>query len=168
MMVNVLKAREDLCYQLGLLSTELREIFESAPAIVQSVDPSAAAELCPGKRKPIEGDCPICMMEFEPDVEELVWCRAACGQNMHKECFDRWKLSKPGNETKCVYCRQPWQEVPDTSVDVKQMAETGDKNSEGYVNVGGAFGLSRERDMSSYHPFWVRQQRNNGRFYEEE
>ena len=35
-MVNVLKARDDLGYQLALLSTELTEIFTNAPTTLQS------------------------------------------------------------------------------------------------------------------------------------
>jgi hypothetical protein len=46
-------------------------------------------------------------MEFE---EELVWCKAACGQNFHKECFEQWKRSKHGGRVTCVYCRSEWQE----------------------------------------------------------
>jgi hypothetical protein len=52
---------------------------------------------------------------------------------------------------------------------VKQEAKTGEKNAEGYVNVGGAFGLSGKRDMSSYHPFWVRNQERKNRInYQED
>jgi hypothetical protein len=31
-------------------------------------------------------------------------------------------------------------------------------NEEGYVNVADELGLSGERDYSTYHPYWVRQQ----------
>ena len=42
--------------------------------------------------------------------EEFVWCKAACGQNFHKECFEQWKRSKHGGRVTCVYCRSEWQE----------------------------------------------------------
>lgn len=45
-------------------------------------------------------------MEFEDD-EEIVWCRAACGNNVHKACFDQWARTKMGHVT-CPFCRTPW------------------------------------------------------------
>lgn len=56
-----------------------------------------------GKRKAIEGDCPICFMEFEPANEEIVWCRAACGNNIHKICFDQWAATQRAQGVRCVY-----------------------------------------------------------------
>jgi len=62
-MVNVLKAREDLAYQLALLTSELREIFANCPVTPQTKDGSSTDT--GGSRKPVEGDCPVCVMEFE-------------------------------------------------------------------------------------------------------
>jgi hypothetical protein len=45
----------------------------------------------------------------EPD-EDLVWCKAACGQNFHKQCFEQWRASKKGYHITCVYCRTLWQD----------------------------------------------------------
>jgi len=44
------------------------------------------------------------------DGEELVWCKAACGQNFHKACFEQWRASKKGGPVTCVYCRTEWQD----------------------------------------------------------
>jgi len=105
-MANVLKAREDLAYQLALLSTELTEIFNNAPVTPQSSDTgSATSSDTGGSRKPIEGDCPVCVMEFEAG-EDVTWCKAACGNNIHQHCFEQWAKSKPG-AVKCVF-------LPDT------------------------------------------------------
>ena len=86
-LARVLRARFDLVYQLALLSEELKEIFENAPSPV-------GEDVCNGrgKRKPVEGDCPICFSKMEegPNTEPVVWCRAACGQNIHKGCFETW------------------------------------------------------------------------------
>lgn len=76
---SVLRAPDAHVYQLALLSTELRDIFANAPA--------PADESSPGKdknRKSVEGDCPICFEEMQAgDAKEpLVWCKAACGQNI--------------------------------------------------------------------------------------
>jgi len=99
-MVKVLKAREDLAYQLALLSTELAEIFANAPANPQSPDKKAASLTTDtgGSRKPIDSDCPVCAMEFDTSdkCEDIIWCKAACGQNIHRSCFEQWARSKPG------------------------------------------------------------------------
>lgn len=98
---NVLKAPEHLQYQLAFLSSELREIFAHAPAPVEAAD--KGNEEVAGKRKEIAGDCPICFMEFEPEREEIVWCKAACGNNIHKDCFEQWAKSQGVAKVKCVY-----------------------------------------------------------------
>ncbi|KAF4628803.1 hypothetical protein G7Y89_g9350 [Cudoniella acicularis] len=126
-LVIILKAPANLCYQLAFLSTELELIFTNAPV-------TRAPELghqhddddtiYNGKRKPIEGECPICVFDMEPG-EEIVWCKAACGQNFHKECFDQWKRSKNGGHVTCVYCRSEWQEDvpnPGSLANLKNMA----------------------------------------------
>ncbi|OBT74884.1 hypothetical protein VF21_06749 [Pseudogymnoascus sp. 05NY08] len=147
-LVNVLKAPEHLQYQQALLSTELKEIFEHAPVTPQSSNGSEDTSH-PGKRKPIEGDCPVCVIEFKPS-DEILWCKAACGNNIHKTCFDQWAKSKPG-PVKCVYCRTVWKEDDDAT---KKIGKHGAKNKEGYVNVARQLGLSGVRDHSSYHQPW--------------
>lgn len=94
-------------------------------------------------------------MEFEAG-EDILWCKGACGNNIHRTCFEQWAKSKPG-AAKCVYCRTPWKGDEDS---IKRIAKggVGAVGHEGYVNVGGELGLSSERDMSSYHPYWVRRQ----------
>ena len=49
-MVNVLKAREDLAYQLALLSTELVEIFANAPVTPQLSDGAPSSSTDTGVR----------------------------------------------------------------------------------------------------------------------
>ncbi|KAI4129207.1 MAG: hypothetical protein LQ338_002366 [Usnochroma carphineum] len=97
---NVLKAPEHLQYQLSFLSSELREIFAQAPTPVEK---ASGKEEVDGKRKEIAGDCPICFMEFEPEKEEIVWCKAACGNNIHKHCFEQWAKSQGMTKVTCVY-----------------------------------------------------------------
>ncbi|KAH7407709.1 putative RING finger domain protein [Cadophora sp. MPI-SDFR-AT-0126] len=160
-MVNVLKAREDLAYQLALLSKELVEIFANAPMTPQSSDgPPSTATDTGGSRKPVEGDCPVCVMEFDESdkSEEILWCKGACGNNIHRHCFEQWARSKPG-PVKCVYCRTPWKGDEDS---IKRISKSGQVNEEGYVNVAGELGLSGQRDMSTYHQYWVRRQFGGG------
>ncbi|KAL8930176.1 MAG: hypothetical protein Q9208_000793 [Pyrenodesmia sp. 3 TL-2023] len=154
---NVLKAPEHLQYQLAFLSSELREIFAHAPAPVEATD--KGNEEVAGKRKEIAGDCPICFMEFEPEKEEIVWCKAACGNNIHKDCFEQWAKSQGVTKVKCVYCRTLWQGDADSIARIKT---EGKMNSEGYVNVASQLGLSRRRDTSTYHQYWLHRQERMG------
>ena len=77
---------------------ELREIFASAPTVSSQPSTDSASN-----RKEVTGDCPICFTEFEPDTEDIVWCKAACGNNIHKGCFEQWAKSQKGKEVRCVY-----------------------------------------------------------------
>lgn len=163
-LVNVLKAPPHLQYQLALLSNELADIFANAPASPQSSDGSKADTSNGGKRKPIEGDCPICVTEFEAG-EEIVWCKAACGNNIHKACFEQWAKSRPGEVT-CVYCRQPWKA---DDKDLKSIARSAKKNKEGYVNVASQLGLSGRRDTSTYYDGYGYSRRGYSRYgYEDD
>lgn len=81
---------------------ELKEIFENAPPIKPAGSGSADTD-DPGNRKPIEGDCPICFMEFDAQNEQIVWCKAACGNNIHKTCFSQWAATSGKRNVQCVY-----------------------------------------------------------------
>ncbi|KAL1591191.1 hypothetical protein WHR41_00387 [Cladosporium halotolerans] len=155
---RVLRAPQHLEYQLAFISSELREIFENAPPLPSETAENAVKD---GNRKPIEGDCPICCVDFEPDNrEEIVYCKASCGNNIHKECFSQWAATKRGQNVTCPFCRAPWQGDEEQ---LKQVAKSGAKNSEGYVNVASQLGLSGRRDYSTYHAHWVRGQVRRGR-----
>ncbi|CAK3794974.1 hypothetical protein AC579_8820 [Lecanosticta acicola] len=152
-MARVLRVPENLEYQLAYLSSELKQIFEKAPPLPSETVVESEKD---GNRKKLEGECPICCVDFEPEnaKEQVVYCKAACGNNIHKECFDQWARTKPGKVT-CPFCRTPWD--ADGS-DVKNVAKSGAVNAEGYVNVAGQLGLSGQRDHSTYNEYWVRRQ----------
>ncbi|KAH7273394.1 hypothetical protein B0J15DRAFT_98794 [Fusarium solani] len=157
-MKKVLNAPFDLVYQLGLLSTELQTIFAAAPPI------SAPSGGKSDKRKPIEGDCPICYCELEADNPgSIVWCKAACGQNIHQECFQMWARTKgaSGNVT-CPMCRSTWKDDEGSVANVRK--DKGDIE-EGYINVADQLGISRVRDESSYSRWHTYHQRRRGFFY---
>ncbi|MCJ1260022.1 hypothetical protein MMC24_007862, partial [Lignoscripta atroalba] len=142
---NVLKAPRHLQYQLAFVSAELREIFTLAPAPPSSTVTSEADLKSPSNRKEVSGDCPICFTEFEPETEEIVWCKAACGNNIHKGCFEQWATSQKGKEVRCIYCRTPWQGDEDSLKTIKSIKDKGLVNEEGYVNVAEHLGLSGAR-----------------------
>ncbi|KAH8883284.1 hypothetical protein GQ53DRAFT_753000 [Thozetella sp. PMI_491] len=148
---RVLRAKYEYVYQLALLSTELQDIFAKAPP---PLDPAAES----GKddnRKTVDGDCPICFDAMDADGREpIVWCRAACGQNIHMACFETWAATKrrqSGGEVTCPYCRSVWQ--GDNSI-LESVKKGGRVTSEGYVNVAGELGISTQRDYSTYSRFW--------------
>lgn len=146
-MARVLRARFELVYQLGLLEEELREIIQNAPPI--EISDGGKGDAGQHKnRKEVEGDCPICFSAMEED-EELVFCRAQCGQNLHKECFDMWartKRTSARDQVTCPMCRTPWQGDDKIVANIKDM---GILTGEGYVNVADQLGISQQRGKSS-------------------
>ncbi|KAL4889669.1 hypothetical protein BDV59DRAFT_104435 [Aspergillus ambiguus] len=150
-LVNVLKAPEHLQYQLAFLSSELREFLDNA-SLNREEDPRADGN--DGKRKEIDGDCPICFMEFEPDKEEIVWCRAACGNNIHKTCFQQWAATQQTQGVRCVFCRSPW-ESDNSDLSLEQLMQIGQVNADGYVNVASQVGLSGQRGMRPSLLFYI-------------
>ncbi|RHZ59324.1 hypothetical protein Glove_364g8 [Diversispora epigaea] len=146
--------QSNLIYQKALLSDELKSIFDNAapdPTVLASKkvqeqyaaisSGSQPAEEANDKRRPIDGDCPICYESLD-EKENLVWCKNGCGNNLHKDCFSQWKKSKSAyDKVTCVYCRIEWEEE-------KSGEPT---NEEGYINLAEAQGMSSKRDTSTYH-----------------
>lgn len=155
---RVLRAPPDLEYQLAFTSSELRDIFATAPPLPSETASNDAQD---GNRKPVEGECPICCNDFElTSSETIVYCKAACGNNIHKDCFAQWAATKRGQTITCPFCRSPWH---DDEAKLPAIAKGASKNAEGYVNVAGQLGLSGHRDYSTYNSFWVRGQARRGR-----
>ncbi|KAF2111003.1 hypothetical protein BDV96DRAFT_472711, partial [Lophiotrema nucula] len=154
LMLRVYKIREEIGYQLALTSSELREVFKDAP--IPSAEPTSPDSSDPG-RKPIEGECPICYSEFDPESEKIVYCKAACGNNVHNDCMSNWAQARGGKAT-CPYCRAKWADEELTKSVSVNMLNGATKSREGYINVASQLGLSGRRDYSTYHRPWVNQQ----------
>lgn len=105
-----------LLYQQAFTSAELHEIFEQAPEapFVQVDEEHVATEEASdgtgADRKPIDGECPICYMEFEPAKESITYCKAHCGNNVHQDCIATWLRSQQQmyHKATCPYCRVAW------------------------------------------------------------
>ena len=140
---RVLRADAHLVYQLALLSSELRDIFQRAPPI----DNAEGGAEKDRSRKAIEGDCPICFCELD-ESDKTVYCKATCGNNIHTECFEMWAATKrqqnggSRDPVTCPMCRSPWEGDEDS---VKKILNTGVVGREGYVNVASQLGISRVR-----------------------
>lgn len=143
-MSRVLHAKSEYVYQLALLTDELREIFRSAPIPVGHS--SSETNDSDQRRKPVEGDCPICFTGLDArSSESIVWCRAACGQNMHSSCFKMWAKVKKEAVT-CPFCRSPWQQDVEMN---KAIVKEGNVTDEGYINVADQLGISTVRGTFS-------------------
>ncbi|KAG2019600.1 hypothetical protein CC2G_005023 [Coprinopsis cinerea AmutBmut pab1-1] len=115
-------------YQKALLTDELQEIFDNAPAApnagvtnarvqeayLRSIGraPSQPASSQQSKKKtPEEGDdCPICYdTMYRASEAQLVWCEE-CGNAVHKGCWGQWSNTAraSGKDVTCVWCRSKW------------------------------------------------------------
>ncbi|KAH8938433.1 hypothetical protein BDL97_16G082400 [Sphagnum fallax] len=100
--------------------SEIGSDFDTAAKVVQ---------------RDIDGDCPICYEKMVADggkgkKEPIVFCKA-CGNNVHRDCFERWSRSKRSSRGKvtCIYCRAEW-------VDDKKEGHNSNKvEPGGYVNL---------------------------------
>ncbi|KAK4496494.1 hypothetical protein PRZ48_012474 [Zasmidium cellare] len=130
---HVLKAPEHLAYQAAFLHSELKELFANAPPLpIDTVE----EETKDGNRKEVSGECPICFMDFE-DGEAVVWCRAACGNNIHRDCFKKWADMR-ANKVSCPFCRSEWQDEDAPKAQkttLTKVKDLGGRSRGGYVNV---------------------------------
>lgn len=165
-LARVLRAKPQYIYQLALLSEELVDIFDHAPPSLEQLKAGQESgdrekTEMDKKRKPVEGDCPICFEEMKTDSnsEPLTWCKAACGQNIHRNCFTKWANTKRGSsdgnkpQATCPYCRSKW-EGDIGQVDLATVKQYGTVTLEGYVNVADQLGISRVQDTSTYSRYW--------------
>ncbi|KAF2139055.1 uncharacterized protein K452DRAFT_290161 [Aplosporella prunicola CBS 121167] len=70
------------------------------------------------QRKSTSDDCPVCQQSLSSTtLADLVWCKAQCGTNIHRECWEMWRRTSPRN-TRCIYCRTTWSAacIHDTTV----------------------------------------------------
>eukprot|EP00761_Pharyngomonas_kirbyi_P008257 gb/GECH01008268.1/.p1 GENE.gb/GECH01008268.1/~~gb/GECH01008268.1/.p1 ORF type:complete len:391 (+),score=107.29 gb/GECH01008268.1/:1-1173(+) len=94
-------------WQRGLLSSELSDIFSSAPPDPKS---SVVAKLVNEPSEEItikqEEECPLCC-ENITQHHDTVFCRSRCGYPLHNRCFLRWK-SLNTSSVKCPWCSVTW------------------------------------------------------------
>jgi hypothetical protein len=67
----------------------------------------------------------------------ILFCSTSCGNNIHKNCFDKWCQAKLSmNElVTCPFCRVEW----------KIVNENMNKNSKGYLNLA-AYSTTNDYD----------------------
>lgn len=76
---------------------------------IPSAPQPAEAEHHHPRRRPITEPCPVCTSEICCE-DDAVWCRAQCGQSIHRGCFASWRRECLGGEEQgrrarvtCVY-----------------------------------------------------------------
>ncbi|CAM6108013.1 unnamed protein product [Calypogeia fissa] len=102
-------------------------------------------------QREVGGDCPVCFEEMGnadgSAKEEVSFCKV-CGNNVHKDCFQRWSLSKQeaGERLTCIFCRSPWF---DDSLQLKKRKAASESPADGYVNIADySTGHHQAEDMS--------------------
>ncbi|WVQ70005.1 uncharacterized protein L199_008229 [Kwoniella botswanensis] len=112
-----------------------------------------------GKKMDAVGeDCPVCyeeMTQEDVDGKKLVYDETltGCGKPLHTECFQIWAMTarSKGNDVTCVWCRSPWPTEHGGAGKGKGKASGPQYSSMGYLNMAAEAGMSRERDVSTYH-----------------
>lgn len=151
-----------------LANAAVRETLDSIRGPQEGMAPGQSSLKTNGskvKRKPVEADdrCGICFETLHnPEaVEDTVWCQFGCGRTLHQSCMHRWaKMQLLLTETrsaKCPYCRIEWQQdcpsLPQADED--REAHMGERQDEGFVNLGSLEGMRTTRDESTYSE-WFR------------
>ncbi|RFU28469.1 hypothetical protein B7463_g7858, partial [Scytalidium lignicola] len=87
-----------------------------APAVHHIRSPPRPS--APPVRRPLD-TCPCCRDQIESE-DDAVWCRAQCGGNIHRVCFQEWRNSCLDEVERwvseeerlryitCVFCRRRW------------------------------------------------------------
>ncbi|CAI6331859.1 unnamed protein product [Periconia digitata] len=70
------------------------------------------------KRKSISGECAICHREMDDQLEDITYCRAQCGQNLHAKCATNWVVLKK----KCPFCRSDWLDAQEIHLELDEYA----------------------------------------------
>ncbi|KAG6810111.1 hypothetical protein H0H92_013253 [Tricholoma furcatifolium] len=166
---NIMERVDRVMSQRALLTSELETIFANAPLAPNSIaNPrireaharatgkataaTSSTDASTSEKRRIPGpddDCPICYEAMhEVGEASLAFCEE-CGNAIHKQCFEQWKLSsmKSSGKLTCVYCRASW-----ASASASAASGAGAHISrDGYLNLASVSGLSPVRDTSSYY-----------------
>ncbi|KAE8447155.1 hypothetical protein EG329_010986 [Mollisiaceae sp. DMI_Dod_QoI] len=56
------------------------------------------------RRQPLDDDCYVCYEAID-HLDDAVWCKAECGKNIHRGCFEQWAREKiiAGQDITCAH-----------------------------------------------------------------
>lgn len=153
-MLRVLKLPESdpRVWQKALLSTELEELLSMSATNegvlanqrvrqrfreITGTNPEPDAlpkDTEKSIQRDLEGDCPVCYEALAGNDgkpgELVVFCKT-CGNNVHRDCFERWSRSKrsTGGRVTCIYCRADWDDIS------SKKSQNSKTDRGGYVNL---------------------------------
>lgn len=105
-LIKVLKLNaQQIGPKIGLSISTIENVIKSVKIRTNNISFVSNEEEPTAKRKDL-GDCPICY-DLMKKSENIIWCRYSCGQNVHKDCFNRWANSGR-SKIRCVWCRAEW------------------------------------------------------------
>jgi len=151
-----------------LANSNVRHRLESIRGLEKDseIERDAIAGLKAVEQKPVEPDdvCGICFETLnDPEAtEDTVWCQRGCGRTIHQDCMRRWAkmhVALSTNEgVKCPYCRTTWQhDCPSLpTVEGEGEVQMGERQDEGFINLGALQGMRTTRDESSYSEWFRR------------
>ncbi|KAM3069442.1 hypothetical protein ACMFMF_008659 [Clarireedia jacksonii] len=149
-LVKVLRVPAPIRHQRVFLRSELEHIFDVAAGITET-----------GRhRELIEGHCLICMDELQPS-DDLVWCEATCGKNVHHQCMNTWINEKHSEDctATCTYCRSfwifPWRE--ERLCEIVDLRRDGFMTRSGYLNVAQELGMFDLNPPGKWSRQWINQ-----------
>ncbi|WWD15968.1 hypothetical protein CI109_100392 [Kwoniella shandongensis] len=114
----------------------------------------------PGSKKldAIGDDCPVCyeeMTQEDEDAKQLTYdvSLVGCGRPLHTQCFEMWAMTarRAQNPVTCVWCRADWPSANGNGKGKGKGKATNSWFSGGYINMADVAGMSRQRDVSTYH-----------------
>jgi len=167
-----LDIKSPLIYQVALLQSELKSIFEknsnnkdvlAKEAVIKAFNKSLGIETENDneikknnneKKIPIlqpGSECVICFEEMSNNNNEKLECCKTCSNFIHFDCMSRWKKSSIG-QTTCPFCRQLWEDHGSNKSNSKNSDDAGNE----YLNFGSLQGQSNFRDTSTYSEYYDR------------
>jgi len=86
------------------------------------------------------------------EKNNILFCSTSCGNNIHKNCFDKWRQAKLSmNESvTCPFCRVEWKNVTENN-------NNNSNQSTGYLNLA-AYSTTNdydeEEDDDLFFDYW--------------
>lgn len=131
----------------GVLASQLvrQRFHEMTGTKPESNSPPNEAEK--SIQRDLDGDCPVCYEAMATGDgkpgEPVVFCKI-CGNNVHRDCFEKWSRSKrsTGGKVTCIYCRADW-------LDGMRKSGPNEKtDGNGYVNLASYSEAHAHQDAS--------------------
>jgi hypothetical protein len=75
--------------------------------------------------------------------DNILFCSTSCGNNMHKNCFEKWRQAKlsMSESVTCPFCRIEWKTI-------REKNNNNNTDSNGFLNLA-AFSTTYDYDEES-------------------